>query len=134
MSSNSAIHNDEAIRKLGSEGFDCGQSCLSFLQRALSLGFQTIFFQSVPPLFWTLFYCWCLNELNSRSMLKHCIFGNYLPPLHEISSCLQSLRSQKNLKKAHLSYVPRFPLNFTNSTKTVKQAIGPGNPRAAAWQ
>ena len=57
----------------------------------------------------------------------------YSPPLDEISSWLQSRRSQKNLKKAHFLYVPQFPLNFTKISKTVEQAIGPGNPRAAAW-
>ena len=47
MSSNSAIHSDDAIRKPGSGGFDCGQwILLEFLQRALSLGFRTLFFRS----------------------------------------------------------------------------------------
>ena len=38
-----------------------------------------------------------------------------------------------SLKKALFLYVPQFPLNFTKISKTVEQAIGPGNPRAAPW-
>ena len=60
-------------------------------------------------------------------MLKHCIFATFGRDF-ELAAVTAFSK-----KLAHFLYVPRFPLILTNSMKTVEQAIGPGNPRAAAW-
>ena len=88
---------------------------LEFSQQVLSLCFRTLFFRSIPPLFWTLFYCWCLNELNSRAMLKHCIFTIFGRDFELAAVTAFS----KKLKKDIFCIDPRFPLNFTKISKTV---------------
>ena len=87
---------------------------LEFSQRVLSLGFRTQFFRSIPPLFWTLFYCWCLNELNSRSTLKHCIFATFGRDFELAAVTAFS----KKLEKRHFLYrstvSPQFHKNIEN--------------------
>ena len=61
---------------------------VEFLLRALILGFRTLCFRSIPPLFWTPFYYWCLN---SYAMLKHGIIAAF----DEIWSWQESWRSRK---------------------------------------
>ena len=59
---------------------------------------------SIQPLFWTLFYCWCLNQLNSRAKLKHCILVTFGGDFELAAVTAFS----KKLEKRHFLYRPTF--------------------------
>ena len=71
--SDSAIRNDDLIRKHRSGGPDLAESILrKYSQRVLRSASERYSFAAFRHCVGHLFYCWCLNKLNSRAILKHC--------------------------------------------------------------
>ena len=87
---------------------------IEFSQRALSLGFRRLFFRSIPPLFWTLFYSWCLNALNSRAMLKHCIFATFGRDFELAAVTAFSKKLEKSTFSVQSTVSPEFHINILN--------------------
>ena len=55
------------------------------------------------------FYGWCLNELNSRAMLKHCIFSTFA---RDFELAAVTAFSKKLEKKKHFLYRPTVSPQF----------------------